>query len=128
MVAGCLAWAVWRRPGVLEVSAVAIIASLLAGPITWGGYTILLLPIFFAAGIRRTWPAAILLSVPFWWIVDNAPGSQLHFFLVGSIYGFGILALAAGVAAGGWRLRRAGEERAAPQGERRPSVVSAPGI
>lgn len=127
MVVACLAWAAWRRPGALEVSAVAIIASLLAGPITWGGYTIMLLPVFFAAGIRRTWPAAILLSVPFWWIVDNAPGSQMHLFLVGSIYGFGIIALAAGVAAGGWRLRRSGEIPTDRAPEQRPAVAPAAG-
>jgi hypothetical protein len=62
-----LAWWAWRyRPSVLAVSGLALLTSLLASPIAWVGYTVLLLPVLFQR--RWTWPewvAAAMLVVPY---------------------------------------------------------------
>ncbi len=77
------------------MSAIAIIAALLAGPISWPGYTILLLPIFFAVGWERTWPAAVILALPYWRVFEIINrGGEYWNFVGGSVYGFGIIALA----------------------------------
>lgn len=81
-----------RRPPVGTVSALAIVASLLVSPITWVGYTILLLPVLF----RRAWTvplrlAAVILAVPFEVILQCFQLSQWHFVLFGSFYSLALL-------------------------------------
>jgi len=75
------------------VSALGIIASLLASPISWTGYTILLLPIFFSL---KKWavPAivsAAILSIPFAIVLQLFQTSFVNFVLFGWLYGWGIL-------------------------------------
>jgi hypothetical protein len=77
------------------VSALGIIASLLASPISWTGYTILLLPIFFSL---KKWAApvifsAMILSIPFAIVLQLFQRSFFHFVLFGWLYGWGLLAL-----------------------------------
>jgi hypothetical protein len=62
-----LAALVWRlRPGAEDLSGIAIVASLLTSPITWVGYTVLLLPVFFGRPWSLSWRiVAGLLIVPF---------------------------------------------------------------
>jgi hypothetical protein len=63
ILAGTAAWAWWRRPSVPTLSAVAILATLLASPVAWVNYTLFLLPVVFAnwrlPGMR--WVAAGLM-------------------------------------------------------------------
>ena len=77
------------------VSALGLIASLLASPISWTGYTILLLPIFFS--LRQwTFPiklSAAILSIPFGFVLQNFQTSLLNFVLFGWLYGWAILLL-----------------------------------
>lgn len=77
------------------ISALGIIASLLASPISWTGYTILLLPIFFSL---RKWTApvfigAAILSIPFQIVLQLFQTSFVNFVLFGWLYGWGILLL-----------------------------------
>lgn len=59
-------WAHFKRPDVLQLSAVAIAGTLLAGPVAWVGYSLLLLPALFARPWERlTILAAAILSVPY---------------------------------------------------------------
>lgn len=77
------------------VSALGIIASLLASPISWTGYTILLLPIFFSLK-KWTAPAilsAAILSIPFAIVLQVFQTSFINFVLFGWLYGWGILLL-----------------------------------
>ena len=79
------------------VSALGIIASLLASPISWTGYTILLLPIFFSLK-KWTVPAilsAAILSIPFAIVLQLFQTSFVNFVLFGWLYGWGILSLLA---------------------------------
>lgn len=86
----------WRRkPAALPVVAIGLIAALLTGPITWPGYTLLLLPLLFAVPWQQVLPALAFLFVPYWVVIDAADESQALSLLVGSIYAWGILAFAA---------------------------------
>jgi hypothetical protein len=77
------------------ISALGIIASLLASPISWTGYTILLLPIFFSLK-KWTIPvivAAAILTIPFQIVLQLFQSSFTNFVIFGWLYGWGILLL-----------------------------------
>ena len=90
-----------KRSGINELeppeqaSALGILASILASPISWTGYTILLLPIFFSL---RRWSlpvvvSAAILSVPFAIVLQLHQTSFLNFVIFGWLYGWAILLL-----------------------------------
>jgi hypothetical protein len=77
------------------VSALGIIASLLVSPISWTGYTILLLPVFFSL---RKWTgpvviSALILAIPFQIVLQLFQRSEFSFIFFGWLYGWGILLL-----------------------------------
>ncbi len=99
LVLALLALSRFKSPsnmGRLEyLSALGIIASLLASPISWTGYTILLLPIYFSLK-KWTWPvivSAAILSIPFAIVLQLFQNSFLNFVILGWLYGWGILLL-----------------------------------
>jgi hypothetical protein len=78
-----------------RVSALGIMASILASPIAWVGYTIFLLPVFFSLK-KWTYPvmiSAAILSLPFGFILKFWQTSFLNFVIFGWFYGWGILFL-----------------------------------
>ncbi len=83
------------------VSALGIIASLLASPIAWTGYTILLLPIYFS--LPRWNPAviisAVILMIPFQVVLRLFQTSDFNFVVFGWLYGWAIIFLSAAVVA-----------------------------
>ncbi|TAK36271.1 MAG: DUF2029 domain-containing protein [Chloroflexota bacterium] len=85
-------WA-WRcRPCILFLSAVAITSSLLAAPLAWEGYTLLLLPVFF----ERSWgplltTAAVLLLPPAGLVMDLSRAFPWSLFTLGSAYNAALL-------------------------------------
>jgi hypothetical protein len=89
-----------RNIGQLEyVFALGIIASLLASPISWTGYTILLLPVLFSI---KKWGAlvtasAFIFSIPFTIVLNQFQNSFLQFIVFGWLYGWGILLLLGGI-------------------------------
>ena len=85
-------WA-WRcRPPVLRLSGLALLGALLASPVTWVGYTLVLLPVLFGCTWTRLARAgAILLVFPIWLVFAVAYTSPLSFVVVGSVYGWGLL-------------------------------------
>jgi hypothetical protein len=59
------AWAFWTRPGIMNASSVALVASVLASPLGWVHYTLFLLPVMLHHWKRpMTWAAAALLMIP----------------------------------------------------------------
>lgn len=83
-----------ERPRATVVSAFGLLAALLLGPITWPGYTLLLLPVLFAFGWDRLAPIAALFIVPYWLVLELSGEGGAMSFLAGSIYGFAVLLLA----------------------------------
>jgi alpha-1,2-mannosyltransferase len=78
-----------------QVSALGIIAAILASPISWVGYTIFLLPIFFSLN-KWTYPvilSAAILSIPFGFILKLWQTSFFNLVIFGWFYGWGILFL-----------------------------------
>jgi lysylphosphatidylglycerol synthetase-like protein (DUF2156 family) len=74
------------------VSALGILTSLLASPISWTGYTILILPVFFSL---RKWSPLVLLSaanlcIPFAIVLQLHQTSFANFVIFGWLYGWGI--------------------------------------
>jgi hypothetical protein len=63
---GVIYWQRRARPGLLDATAVGLMAVVLAGPVSWAGYTLFLLPFLFSRQWdRKLWLAVLLLSVPF---------------------------------------------------------------
>jgi hypothetical protein len=92
--------AIARRPAPESdrpAHALGLTLSLLASPISWTGYTLMLIPVFFW---RREWPSLMtvaggILAVPFivpLFLFDN---SMFNFVLWGWWYGWGLLLLLA---------------------------------
>jgi len=112
LLAGLAVWALWRRPDVLTVSALALLASILASPLGWIHYTLFLLPV-----IVRHWHqlamriVALLLTVPVPFIINQLgkpAGVQLT---VGSVYGWALVLCLAVLIADEWRRIRRHEQR-----------------
>ena len=77
------------------ISGLGIIASLLASPISWTGYTILLLPVFFSLK-KWTLPvtiSAVLLAIPFQIVLQFFQTSFVSYVIFGWFYGWAILSL-----------------------------------
>ncbi|MFC1460446.1 glycosyltransferase family 87 protein [Microvirga arabica] len=128
LLAGLAAWAWWRRPDVLTVSALALLASVLASPLGWIHYTLFLLPV-----IVRHWhrPAmrlvALLLIVPVPFIIDQLGKPAWVQLTMGSVYGWALVLCLAILIADEWRRIRQNEQRASaamplPQRHYRPSA------
>jgi hypothetical protein len=65
-VLGLVYWQWKARPPVLETTAVALLAVLLTGPVSWAGYTLFLLPWLLATRwTPMIWAGVLLLDVPF---------------------------------------------------------------
>ncbi len=100
-----LIWSRTKRPEDMEIpeyySALGILASLLASPISWTGYTILLLPVFFS--IKKWTPliatSAAILSIPFAIVLQLWQNSFANFVIFGWLYGWAILLLLGSVVA-----------------------------
>jgi hypothetical protein len=85
----------WTRKSYLplrDISALAVVGSLLASPITWSGYSLLLLPII----LERRWNLALktssfLLSTPVFIIFGAADYSRINRIIFGWWYGWALL-------------------------------------
>jgi heme A synthase len=128
LLAGLAAWALWRRPDVLTVSALALLASVLASPLGWIHYTLFLLPV-----IVRHWhrPAmsvvALLLIIPVPFIIDQLAKPTWIQLTVGSVYGWALVLCLAILIMDEWRRTRQDERRTStaiplPESHYRPSA------
>ncbi|MEJ2707587.1 MAG: glycosyltransferase family 87 protein [Anaerolineales bacterium] len=83
---------VWRaRPAIMKTSAIALLVSLLAAPIAWVGYTLILLPIFLEYRWNRPlWISAALLTIPAPLVLFTAEFGLVNRLVVGSLYGLAL--------------------------------------
>jgi hypothetical protein len=94
-------WIVYKnraKLSTLDVTDLALVASILFMPKGWVGYTIFLLPVFF----RRTWSlpywlSAIGLAFPVVFVLYSINKWPLLSYSLGSLYGLALLVLAIGV-------------------------------
>jgi hypothetical protein len=86
------AWALWVRPSVVRVSAIALTMSLLASPIAWVHYTLFLLPVLMSRwdlnGMRVV---ALLLIVPVPFVIAQFGRSAWTQATIGSVYNWAIV-------------------------------------
>jgi hypothetical protein len=83
---------VWRaRPPIMKTSALALLVSLIAAPIAWIGYTILLLPVFLEYPWNKPfWISAALLTIPAPLVLFTAAFGLFSSLIIGSLYGLAL--------------------------------------
>ncbi|NBJ10911.1 glycosyltransferase family 87 protein [Microvirga arsenatis] len=110
LLAGLAAWAYWRRPNVVSVSGMALLAALLASPLGWVHYTLFLLPVLLTHWHR---PAirvvALLLIIPVPFVIDQFTKTTWIQFTIGSVYAWALVLCLADLIAVEWRQNRQDE-------------------
>jgi alpha-1,2-mannosyltransferase len=108
-----VAWIAFsKRPDIYRASEIALIISLLAGPVSWVGYTVVLIPMLYerqlSSVMRISWIILCIPSFALYWIALNSP---LQFALLGSPYFYGIVLIGASLF---YELYRNQEDRLVP--------------
>ncbi|MEE1655332.1 glycosyltransferase family 87 protein [Microvirga sp. CF3062] len=117
LLMGLAAWALWRRPDVLTVSAMALLASILASPLGWIHYTLFLLPVIVMHWNRMLMRVvALLLIIPVPFIIDQLGKPAWTQLTVGSVYGWSLVLCLAILIADEWRRIR-------QHGQRKPDAM-----
>jgi hypothetical protein len=95
MLGAVAIWTFVKKPAALFASKIGILATLLAGPITWDGYTILLIPILYGESMDvLTEIACVLLCVPLWGWVTIAEISRVAYVLLEAPAFYGLVLIA----------------------------------
>jgi hypothetical protein len=128
LLVGLAAWAWWRRPDVLTVSAMALLASILASPLGWIHYTLFLLPVIVMHWNRLPMRIiALLLIVPVPFIIDQLGKPAWIQLTIGSVYGWALVLCLIILMAAEWRRIRQDDQRKSatmplPERQYRPSA------
>ncbi|MDF2973177.1 MAG: hypothetical protein K0R61_3627 [Microvirga sp.] len=128
LLVGLAAWAWWRRPDVLTVSAMALLASILASPLGWIHYTLFLLPVIVMHWNRLPMRiVALLLIVPVPFIIDQLGEPTWVRLTIGSVYGWALVLCLVILMAAEWRRIRQDDQRKSatmplPERQYRPSA------
>jgi hypothetical protein len=94
------AWAFWRRPQVVDISCLALLAALLASPLGWIHYTLFLLPVLLHHWHRAwAWPVAAALTIPVPLVLAQFGKPALTQLTTGSVYGWSLILLLIGLIA-----------------------------
>lgn len=117
-----VAWVAFSKaPDIYRTSEIALIISLLAGPVSWAGYTVVLIPMLYErrldALMRIGW---IILCIPLHVLPWIALTSPTRFALAGSPYFYGIVLIGASLF---YELYQNEENRLVPS-ETKVSVTS----
>ncbi|WP_134500018.1 glycosyltransferase family 87 protein [Microvirga pakistanensis] len=108
LLGGLAAWAFWRRPNAMAVSALGLVASLLASPLGWVHYTLFLLPVFLSHWHKPAMRiVTLLLIVPVPMIIDQFTKPAWNQLTFGSVYGWAMVLCLALLAA--MEIRRRNE-------------------
>jgi hypothetical protein len=105
LLAAVTIWIFITKPDARYTSEIGILASLIAGPISWLGYTILLIPVMYGKAMNTAARiGCVLLCIPVWIAIANVDTTRLTYFLIWApnMYAIGLLAYSA-VRAGAYR-------------------------
>jgi hypothetical protein len=98
MLIAATVWVAITKPESLYASEIGILASLFAGPISWLGYTILLIPAIYGRSMDTlTRVGCVLLCIPWWVAATMALNSRIAYVLFSapSFYGLTLIAISA---------------------------------
>jgi hypothetical protein len=118
LLAAATVWIFVTKPDALYTSEIGILAALLAGPISWLGYTVVLVPVMYGKKMDTLMRiGCVLLCIPVWVAVAHADTSRLTYILLWSpnLYAVSLLAYSA-VRAGAYK------EACATRAEPRPAA------
>lgn len=85
------AWAFRKRPGAMDASSAALVASVLASPLGWVHYTLFLVPVMLHRWGPMTWVSAALLVVPVPVVLGQFGKPPLEQLTYGSVYGWAVV-------------------------------------
>jgi Glycosyltransferase family 87 len=91
-------WVFVTKPESLYASEIGILASLIAGPISWLGYTLMLVPVLYGKSMNTlSRIGCVLLCIPVWVSMASADNSRLTYILfwAPNLYAIGLLAYGA---------------------------------
>lgn len=95
MLSAAAIWIFVTKPDALFTSEVAILAALFAGPISWLGYSIMLVPVLYGKSMDTlTRVGCLLLCVPIWFVIpypDTLRATYILFWAP-NLYGLGLIA------------------------------------
>jgi hypothetical protein len=98
MLAAVTVWFFVSKPEPLYASEIAILASLIAGPISWLGYTILLVPVLYGKSMDTlTRIGCVLLCIPVWVSIATVDTSRMMYILfwAPNVYAVALIAYSA---------------------------------
>ena len=98
LLAAVTIWVFVIKPESLYASEIGILASLIAGPISWLGYTLMVVPALYGKSMNSfTRIGCVLLCIPVWISMANADTSRLTYILLWApnMYAVGLLAYGA---------------------------------
>ncbi len=108
-------WAFHRQPSDLELTEAGLLASLLASPIAWATYLVVLLPIFLSRN-RWSWQmivAAGILALPIDLILSACFDHPSALPTIGSLHNVALLLVSADLVLPAWLLGRAKQSKSA---------------
>ncbi len=109
LLIGLAVWAYWRRPDAVSVSALGLVASLLASPLGWIHYTLFLLPVLLSHWHRLAMRAvALLLIIPVPFVIGQFNKPAWIQLTIGSVYGWSLVLCLAILLTEEWRKRTTG--------------------
>ena len=98
MLAAVTIWVFITKPEPLFNSEIGILATLFAGPISWLGYSILLLPVLYGKSMDKlTRIGCVLLCIPIWVAIPWATTTRLMYIFLWAphFYGLALIAFSA---------------------------------
>lgn len=80
MLLAALMWIFFTKPDPLFISEIAILVSIFTGPISWIGYTIMLIPALYGKSMNTlTRIACVLLCIPVWLVLPRPAESRISY-------------------------------------------------
>jgi Glycosyltransferase family 87 len=104
MLMAVTVWVFIKKPDTLYTSEIGLLASLFAGPISWIGYTIMLIPVLYGKSMDTpTRIGSVLLCIPLWVSIPIGQISRIAYILFEAPSFYGLVLIGIGTASRGLR-------------------------